>query len=114
MINIKQGDAYSIPVSAKLNGSPLNLAEVAKIEFTLGDGDGTIYARKLYPGEVTVDEIEGGLWLMLPLTQEETFAMPADGAVAFDMRVYFNGGDVKGAKSMQYIPVLDALSEEVL
>lgn len=112
-LTIKQGDAYSIPASAKLNGEPLNMADVVKVEFTFGDGKETIYARKTFPEEVTLVEIDGGLWLMVPLTQEETFSFPV-GAVAMDMRVYFAGGSVKGAKKMQYITVLDALSEEVL
>ena len=113
-LTIKQGDAYSIPVSANLNGSALNLADVLMIEFTFGDGKETIYTRKTFPEEVTLVEIDGGLWLMVPLTQEDTFAFPAGVAVAMDMRVYFSGGSVKGAKKMQYITVLDALSEEVL
>ena len=112
-LTIKQGDAYSIPVSATLNGSALNLADVLMIEFTFGDGKETIYTRKTFPEEVTLVDIDGGLWLMVPLTQEETFSFPV-GAVAMDMRVYFAGGSVKGAKKMQYITVLDALSEEVL
>lgn len=113
-MTIKQGDAYSIPVSAKLNGEPLNMVDVVNVEFTFGDGGSTIYTRKTFPEEVALVEIDGGLWLMVPLTQEETFAFPANSAVAMDMRVYFAGGAVKGAKKMQYITVLDALSEEVL
>lgn len=112
-LTIKQGDAYSIPVSATLNGSALNLADVLMIEFTFGDGDGTVYTRKLYPDVVTTQTIDGSLFLMVPLTQEETFAFPI-GAVGLDERVYFVGGDVKGVAKPQWITVVDAFSEEVL
>ena len=44
---IKQGDAYSLPVQIKLNGSLINADDVETVEFCLGDG-----LRKLYPGDV--------------------------------------------------------------
>lgn len=113
-LTIKQGDAYSIPASAKLNGEPLNMADVDTVELTVGDGKETVYVRKTYPGEVELREIDNKLFLILPITQEEAFTMPSNGAVAFDMRVMLNGGAVIGARKMVYVTVLDALSEEVL
>lgn len=43
-IRIKQGDAYSVPVLIRLNGEPVDIDEVAEVEFTFGDG-----MRKLFP-----------------------------------------------------------------
>lgn len=113
-LKIKQGDAYGVPISAKLNGAPLNMADVDTVELTVGDGKETLYVRKTYPGEVELREIDEKLFLILPITQEEAFTMPSNGAVAFDMRVMLNGGAVIGARKMVYVTVLDALSEEVL
>ena len=113
-LTIKQGDAYGVPISAKLNGSPLNMADVDTVELTVGDGKETLYVRKTYPGEVELREIDDKLWLILPITQEETFTFPVSAAVAVDMRVMLSGGAVIGARKMVYVTVLDALSGEVL
>lgn len=103
---IKQGDAFSLPVAAKLNGEYLNIADVDTVEFYIGD------VRKLYPGDVTYDTDDSVF--LVPLTQEETFRFPANGSVAVDVRVKFVGGDVLGPKNMTYVPVFDARSEEVI
>ena len=50
----------------------------------------------------------------LRLSQEETFAFPANGSVALDVRVKFAGGDVVGVLRPEALAVYDAESEVVL
>ena len=106
-IRIKQGDAYSVPVLIRLNGEPVDIDEVAEVEFTFGDG-----MRKLFPQEVQYNIADGCFYL--PLTQDETFAFPANGSVTLDIRVKFVGGDVVGVQRMESLAVADASSEVVL
>ena len=105
-MKIKQGDAYAIPVAIEWQEEPLNTADVAAIEFVIGG------IRKLYPGEVSYDAADG--YFYLPLTQADTFSFEADSSVELDIRVKFSGGDVEGIKRILNIPVIDAISEEVL
>ena len=51
---------------------------------------------------------------LLPLTQEETFALPPGAALPLDVRVKFTGGDVLGCVRMGAVAVCDAISGEVL
>lgn len=106
-IRIKQGDAYSVPVLIRLNGEPVDIDEVAEVEFTFGDG-----MRKLFPQGVQYNSADGCFYL--PLTQDETFAFPANGSVTLDIRVKFVGGDVVGVQRMESLAVADASSEVVL
>ena len=68
--------------------------------------------RKLYPGEVEYDAEAGEF--RLPLTQEETFALPPGAALPLDVRVKFAGGEVLGSARMGAVAVCDAISGEVL
>lgn len=104
---IKQGDAYSLPVDIWLNGEPISIADVSEVEFVFGDG-----LRKLYPGDVPYSTADAVFYL--PLTQDETFAFPADSAITLDIRVKFNGGNVIGIQRMIGVSVADATSEVVL
>lgn len=106
-IRIKQGDEYSLPVLIHLNGEPVDVSEVAEVEFTLGNG-----VRKTFPQEVQYNSADGCFYL--PLTQEETFAFPANGSVTLDIRVKFAGGNVIGVQRMESIAVADASSEVIL
>lgn len=45
MSSMVQGDAYSLDVTIKNNGSPINIADVKAVEFTLFN------FKKIYPGE---------------------------------------------------------------
>ena len=101
---IKQGDAYSIPVTIQFNGEPLNAADVEQIEFYIGG------YRKLYPGDVTLIEDE----FNVPFTQEESLSWPEGGQIILDARVKFIGGNVQGVIKQKVIGVVDAVSEEVL
>ncbi len=103
---MKQGDAFRLPVRVTLNGLTLDAASVETAEFCVGA------LRKLYPDEVAFSEEEGLFYV--PLTQQETLAFPANGAVAVDVRVRFIGGDVLGSRKMRFAAVADAVSEEVL
>jgi hypothetical protein len=101
---IKQGDAYSFPVAVGLNGETVSKDDVSVVEFYIGG------VRKVYPIDVTFSDEDKCFYV--PLTQEETFGFEANSAVAVDMRIKFKGGDVIGAKNMEYITVYDAVSEE--
>lgn len=103
---IKQGDQCVIPVKILMNGVPVPIGDVETVEFRTGE------VRKIYPGAVTYDaESE---YFHMPLTQEDTLALPADDAVQFDVRVKFRGGAVIGTQKVTVFITVDALSEEVI
>lgn len=106
-IRIKQGDQYSVPILVRLNGEPVNVDDIAEVEFTFGDG-----VRKLWPQDVQYNSADNCFYL--PLTQAETFAFPAGGSVALDIRVKFVGGNVMGVQRQESFAVADAVSEVVL
>ena len=106
-IKIKQGDAYAVPIQVRLNGELINADDVEAVEFCVGDA-----LRKLYPEDVSYET--GNNTFYLPLTQQETFAFPANGSVALDVRVKFTGGDVIGVLRPDAFAVYDAASEVVL
>ena len=100
---IKQGDAYSLPVTVTLDGTSLDISDVEKVEFMFGT------TRKMYPDTVTYSDGK----FNLPLTQEETFAL-ARGNILVDIRVKFVGGNVQGILKPISISIADAVSKEVL
>ena len=101
-IRIKQGDQYSVPILIRLNGEPLDLDDVAEVEFTIGND-----MRKLWPQDVQYNSADECFYL--PLTQAETFAFPANGSVTLDIRVKF-----VGVQRMESFAVADAASEVTL
>lgn len=106
--SIKQGDAYNIPVSITVDGETVNaetIALIETVEFMFSED-----VRKMYPEDVTFDS-EDNVFLV-PVSQEETFALEDGEKIPFDVRVGFLNGIVVGTKTMQKIKVLDALSEE--
>lgn len=103
---IKQGDAMALPVEITLQGETISPEDIELAEFYVGP------FRKTYPGEVEYKAEEGLFYL--PLTQEETLALPPGMAVPADLRVKFTGGDVLGTRDMEYITVYDAISREVI
>lgn len=106
--SIKQGDAYAVPVSITVDGETVNaqsLGLIDTVEFMVGEG-----IRKVYPEDVAFDHANSVF--LVPVTQDETFALEDGDRISFDVRVGFVGGDVIGTKVMQKIKVLDALSEE--
>ena len=104
---IKQGDAYALPIQIRLNGELIGVEDVEAAEFCLGDG-----LRKLYPGDVSYEAGDNPFYL--PLTQSDTFSVPANGSVSLDIRVKFTGGDVIGVLRPETLAVYDAASEVVL
>ena len=104
-LSIKQGDAYSLRVRLDLNREPVTEEELPLlhcVEFMLGDG-----IRKTWPED---GGFESGAFLM-PLTQEETFALEDGEKMEFDVRVHFANGDVVGMKKKLTIKIVDAISE---
>ena len=106
-VTIKRGDECPLAVRVELNGQAVDISEVETAEFCLGKR-----LRKLYPGEVEHDAETGDF--LLPLTQEETFALPPGAAPPLDVRVKFTGGDVLGCVRMGAVAVCDVISGEVL
>ena len=102
---IKQGDAFSLPVTVTLDGTALDISDVDSVEFMFGS------TRKMYPDTVTYSATTGMFYV--PLTQEETFALSV-GRIILDIRVKFVGGNVQGVLRPLSIGIVDAVSEEVL
>ena len=103
---IMQGDQYAIPIIGKQNGKPLDMTTIDEVEFVIGQ------MRKLYPGEVVLDE--GGTFLF-PLTQEETFAIQRS-SQHVQIRVKFKGGATPTVIGVDVgdIYVADSISKVVL
>ena len=106
-IRIKQGDQYSVPILIRLNGEPLDLDDVAEVEFTIGND-----MRKLWPQDAQYNSADESIYL--PPTPPETFALPPNGSVTLDIRVEFVGGNVVGVQRMESFAVADAASEVTL
>lgn len=102
---IMQGDQYAIPLIGTQNGKPLDMDTVDEIEFVVGK------LRKLYPGEVMLDE-EGRF--LFPLTQQETFAVQRS-SQHVQIRVKFKGDPpVVVGVDVGDIYVADSISKVVL
>ena len=99
---LKQGDAFVLPVKIRVNGADVPVEDVERAEFTVGE------VRKTYPEEASFDE-ENGRFLV-PLTQEDTFSLPEDEGLRFDVRVKFRGGAVIGTQKVTVALVDDAES----
>lgn len=107
---IKQGDACAIPIRVSIDGEPVterDLVLIESVEFMISED-----IRKVYPQDVLFDG-ESGIFLV-PVTQEETFALEEGDSIRVDVRVAFSGGDVAGTRTMERLDVVDALSEEAL
>ena len=102
---IMQGDQYAIPLIGMQNGKPLDMDTVDEFEFVVGK------LRKLYPGEVMLDE--DGRFLF-PLTQQETFAVQRS-SQHVQIRVKFKGDPpVVVGVNVGDIYVADSISKVVL
>jgi len=105
---IKQGDAYSLRVPLTLNDERVtesDLEVIHCVEFMLGNS-----VRKVWPDVGSFDDD----MFLVPLEQEDTFSLPEDDKVEFDVRVHFIGGAVVGLKKKLKVRIYDALSEVVL
>lgn len=87
---IMQGDSYPIYITLTYNGDDLDLTEVEKIQFKIGDlvkyynSDGT--------GEVEFDENEGAF--IFQVTQKDTLSF--EGSQEYQARVKFVDSKVVG------------------
>lgn len=104
MVQIKQGDAYELPIDLTFNSKVLEGGVISTIELYFG----TI--RKMWPGDMTYS---GGV-LYLPLTQEDTFSFNSGDYVPIDIRIKFKSGDVYGLTPKIVASIVDSVSREVL
>lgn len=104
---IKQGDAYELPLAITANGEPADDETLASVEVMIGPA-----LRKTWPGEISWDG-EAECW-NVPLTQAETFAMPAGSELGFDVRVKTVSGVVMGILEPVRVRVVPAASGEEL
>ena len=108
-IFIKPGDAFYLPVTLRCGGAMLtDPTALDTVEISLGA------LRKLWcaDGSGTV-RLEDGTFFM-PISQTESFAMPAGGVLPLDVRVKFAGGGVLGSLRPQRVYVRETTSGEVI
>lgn len=101
-----QGDSYNLEIEIlDADGVAVTDSEVLDVEITIG------FLRKTYAKhEVTYSEALGK-WLF-PITQEESFKLPATGVKA-QVRVAWNTGGVEGV-SLGCVHIDESTSKEVL
>lgn len=104
MDTIKRGDAYGVPIELKLNGETIAESNLAAVEVYFGE------TRYLYPQDMQY--ADGAV--IVPLTQEQTFALQAGAKVAVDVRVKLTNGEVHGIPEKIYATIADAKSGVVL
>lgn len=98
---ILQGDSYFIGIRIKVNGEPIDVSEVKKIEFTLGS------LKKYYDEDVKYDDQT----FLFPLSQQETFDF--QGPQILEVRVKFDDDSVVG-KLYGKVNVMYGISSEVI
>lgn len=99
-----QGDSYRLSIEIiNEKGVPVTSDDVADVEITIGSLRKTFVAKEV--------SYENGKWLF-PLTQEDTFKLPAS-RVKAQVRVVWTSGDVEGA-SLGEIRIQESISKEVL
>ena len=99
-----QGDSYGLRIEIlNADGVAVTSDDVSDVEITIG------FIRKTYANREIV--YSDGLWI-IPLTQEETFKLPAT-RVKAQARVVWNDGFVEGA-SLGEIRIYESISKVVL
>ena len=99
-----QGDYYGLKIEIlSADGEAVTSDDVSDVEITVG------FVRKTHADFDII--YNDGFWIM-PLTQEETFKMPAT-RVKAQVRVKWKDGSVEGA-SLGEILVHESISKEVL
>jgi len=83
-IIIQKGDAYQIPISVNVNGSPMDPDDVSGIIFTLGSSEG-----QTYPGSVIYSEGK----FLYPLTSEISNSLPTEEEIRLKLEISFAQGD---------------------
>lgn len=89
LMMIKNGDAYALPFTVKLDGVTMEPPDIETVEVFLGRN------RKVYPGDIVFDENERKF--LLEVSQRESFDLRRE-ETEIDARVKFSGGDVIGIK----------------
>lgn len=99
-----QGDSYGLKIEIlNADGVAVTPDDISDVEITVG------FIRKTYArGEIIYSD---GLWI-IPLTQEETFKLPA-ARVKAQVRVVWSDGFVEGA-SLDEIRIHESISKVVL
>ena len=98
---IYQGNTYNLPLKLTMKGAAIVDTDVKTVEFSLGE------LVKTYPEQATFD----GEKFILPLTQEETFALQKD--TSFQIRVHFVDDSVK-CTGQRAVKVMPSISKAVL
>lgn len=103
---IMQGDSYLLPFRISLNGEPIDINEIEKIEFVVGN------LKKIYINESPeiIYNSEERLFYF-PITQQESIDM--DGPQRVQVRIKDNSENVIG-KVYGDIPIQFGESEEIL
>lgn len=103
---IMQGDQYELPFKLKdETGSTITAAAIEKIEMVIGD------ITKYYPESITFNSTTETF--NFPLTEEETFKLKANSAIA-QIRVLFKDTGVVLGKNCGFINVGESASKVVL
>jgi hypothetical protein len=99
-----QGDSYGLKIEIlNADGVAVTTDDVSDVEITVG------FVRKTHANFDII--YSDGFWIF-PLTQEETFKMPAT-RVKAQVRVVWRDGSVEGA-SLGEIQIHESISKEVL
>ena len=101
-----QGDSYGLPIEIlRSDNTVVTAADVSDVEITIG------FLTKTYKsGKVTYNE-DTEKWVF-PLTQQETFKLPAV-RVKAQLRIKWPNGAVEGV-DLDGINVHESISKEVL
>lgn len=105
-IEIRQGDAFSIPVEVTVDGEAVELEDLDMVEFSIGH-----YIRKVWPEDGVT--FKNGVFYV-PLTQTETFALRPEREIPLEVRVKFASGMVLSSIPAGTVTVREAVSREVL
>ena len=101
-----QGDSCGLTINIlRSDGTVVTDADISDVEVTVG------FLKKRYKDHAVTYNADSQNW-RVPLTQEETFKLPATHVKA-QVRVVWTDGSVEGA-SLGHINVLDSISKEVL
>ena len=100
-----KGDSYSLPIRIDTDSGVATRESFADVEVCIGKA----IRKTLSAGEIEYDAAES--LFLVPLTQEETFALPD--RVRVNLRCKYGNGNVIGA-DLGVIEVAPSLSGEVI
>lgn len=99
-----QGDMYSLAIQVRNNaGMPVTPEDITDMEIAIGELTKSYRKQEL--------AYHDGFWLF-PLSQQETFMMPAY-SLKGQVRVYWKNGAIEG-QELHGIRVRESISKEVL